>query len=244
MALKIGELAKAAGITVRSLHHYDSIGLLSPSGERESGHRLYTNRDVEKLGQILAFKNMGLSLKTITVVLTQGTYDLRKTLLLQKEALKAQITDLQKAKQTLNFLLDKLSREEDLTTKELLSYMKEVQKMEQYYTPEQLKTLHERLEKYPEKAKEIQQAWPVLFKKFEEALKAGLPVASLKVQVLAKEAELYIDLFTGGDRNIEASLEKYNKDNMAEALKVWGVSKEVYEYMEQARKSLAPLRKG
>ena len=83
MAMKIGELAKAVGITVRTLHHYDSIGLLAPTGERESGHRLYTTYDVEVLGQILAFKNMGLSLKKISVILKQKTYDLKKTLILQ-----------------------------------------------------------------------------------------------------------------------------------------------------------------
>lgn len=139
MAMKIGELAKAAGITVRTLHHYDSIGLLSPTGERESGHRLYTSEDIEVLGQILAFKCMGISLKKISVILKQKTYDLQKTLILQEEALNANIEFLQKAKRNLRFLLDKLAHKKTVNIKELLSFMKEVQIMEKYYTPEQLK---------------------------------------------------------------------------------------------------------
>lgn len=82
----------------------------------------------------------------------------------------------------------------------------------------------------------------MLFKKIEEAMKAGLPENNLKVQVLAAEAQLYIDLFTGGDKDIEDRLEKYNKDNIETATKTWGISKEVLEYLERVRKSLKPLR--
>ena len=51
-ALKVGELAKRTGLTVRTLHHYDEIGLLKPSLHTESGHRLYTARDVARLQQV------------------------------------------------------------------------------------------------------------------------------------------------------------------------------------------------
>ncbi len=238
MAMKIGELAKAAGITIRTLHHYDSIGLFSPTGERESGHRLYTTRDIEVLGQILAFKSMGLSLNKISVILRQKTYDLQKTLILQDEALGANIQSLQKARRTVRFLLDKFAHNETVSAKELLSFMKEVQTMEKYYTPEQLKTLEARYAKFPDKVQEVKKAWPALFKKVEEAMKAGLPENDLKVQTLAAEAQLYIDLFTGGDKEIEANLEKYHKENLDAALKMWGVSKEVYEYLGRARESL------
>lgn len=242
MAMKIGELAKAAGITVRTLHHYDSIGLLAPTGERESGHRLYTAGDVEVLGQILAFKSMGLSLTKISVILRQKTFDLQKTLTLQEEALNANIQSLQKAKRTVRFLLDKLAHNKAVSTKELLSFMKEIQTMEKYYTPEQIKKLEARYEQFSDKAKEIEKAWPVLFKKVEEAMKAGLSENDLKVQTLAAEAQLYIDLFTGGDKAIEANLEKYNKENLDTALKIWGISKEVFEYLERVRKSLKGLK--
>jgi len=238
MAMKIGELAKAAGITVRTLHHYDSIRLLAPTGERESGHRLYTADDVAVLGQILAFKSMGLSLKKISVILRQKTYDLQKTLILQEEALNANIQSLQKAKRTLRFLLDKLAHKKTVSTEELLYFMKELQAMEKYYTPEQIKKLDVRYEQFADKAKEIQKAWPVLFKKVEELMKAGLPENALKAQVLAAEAQLYIDLFTGGDKDIEERLEKYNKDNLESATKSWGISKEVFEYLERVRKTL------
>ena len=53
-ALKVGDLARRTGLTVRTLHHYDLIGLLKPSLHTESGHRLYTGRDVGRLQQVLS----------------------------------------------------------------------------------------------------------------------------------------------------------------------------------------------
>ena len=55
-ALKVGELARRTGLTVRTLHHYDEIGLLRPSLHTDSGHRLYTGRDVARLQQVLSLR--------------------------------------------------------------------------------------------------------------------------------------------------------------------------------------------
>ena len=61
-ALKIGELASRTGLTVRTLHHYDEIGLLKPSHRTDSGHRLYTVRDLGRLQQIVSLRQLGFSL--------------------------------------------------------------------------------------------------------------------------------------------------------------------------------------
>src|ERR1041384_2257477 len=62
-ALKVGELAKRTGLTVRTLHHYDEIGLLKPSQHTESAHRLYTAGDVARLQQVLSLGQLGVSLE-------------------------------------------------------------------------------------------------------------------------------------------------------------------------------------
>ena len=64
-ALKVGELAKRTGLTVRTLHHYDEIGLLRPSLHTESGHRLYTLRDLARLQQIVSLRQLGFSLDQV-----------------------------------------------------------------------------------------------------------------------------------------------------------------------------------
>src|SRR4051812_4830938 len=66
---RIGELAKVAGVTVRTLHHYDELGLLVPSERTVAGHRLYDAGDVERLYRLLALRNLGLPLEEIGVLL-------------------------------------------------------------------------------------------------------------------------------------------------------------------------------
>src|ERR671922_125035 len=62
---RIGELARIAGVTVRTLHHYDELGLLSPSDRTHGGHRQYAAADVERLYRLLALRGLGLPLQEI-----------------------------------------------------------------------------------------------------------------------------------------------------------------------------------
>ena len=70
--LKVGELAQRSGLTVRTLHHYDSIGLLRPSARSDSGYRLYSDADIERLHAIQALRGMGLSLVDISTLLADA----------------------------------------------------------------------------------------------------------------------------------------------------------------------------
>jgi len=69
--MRVGEIAKKAGVTVRTLQYYDKEGLLSPSAESEGGFRLYTDKDMVKLIQILMMKQLGFPLSEIKKRLTQ-----------------------------------------------------------------------------------------------------------------------------------------------------------------------------
>jgi MerR family transcriptional regulator, thiopeptide resistance regulator len=71
---KIGELAKRTGVSIRTLHHYDDIGLLSPSHRTESGHRVYGREEVVRLQQILSLRQNGFSLEQIRDALN-GDFD-------------------------------------------------------------------------------------------------------------------------------------------------------------------------
>ena len=88
---KIGDLAKLTGLTVRTLRFYDQIGLFSPSGQTESGHRLYDEADLSRLHQIAALKELGLSLEEIKSALTGGSISPLEIVNLQKERVKEQV---------------------------------------------------------------------------------------------------------------------------------------------------------
>src|SRR5207253_3491412 len=72
--LKVGELARRTGLTIRTLHHYDEIGLLKPSLHTESGHRLYTADDVARLQQIVSLRQLGFALEEVKGCLDRSDF--------------------------------------------------------------------------------------------------------------------------------------------------------------------------
>lgn len=70
----IGDVARMSGTTVRTLHHYESVGVLTPSGRTPAGYRLYTNDDLGRLARILYYRDLDFDLETITALL-DGTND-------------------------------------------------------------------------------------------------------------------------------------------------------------------------
>lgn len=80
-ALRIGELARATGLTVRTLRHYEAVGLLEPVERSESGYRLYRAKDAERLYAIVALRRLGLTLAEIRSALAPDTGHLRAMVL-------------------------------------------------------------------------------------------------------------------------------------------------------------------
>lgn len=70
--LTVGDVAARFGITVRTLHHYDAIGLLTPSRRSASGYRVYTSADLTRLSQIIVYRRLEMSLDEIASVLDEG----------------------------------------------------------------------------------------------------------------------------------------------------------------------------
>src|SRR5689334_2954895 len=79
------EFAELTGVTVRALHHYDRLGLLRPTRRTQAGYRLYGERDVARLEQIVALKFIGFSLKEIKTILDRNGLELSAMLRMQRE---------------------------------------------------------------------------------------------------------------------------------------------------------------
>jgi len=92
----VGEVATLAGISVRTLHHYDAIGLLEPSVRTEAGYRLYGPSDLADLQQILFFKELGFGLEEIGRIMGDPSFDRREALLLQRGMLADKAAQLRK----------------------------------------------------------------------------------------------------------------------------------------------------
>ena len=88
-AYTVGELADLAQVTIRTLHHYDAIGLLAPSGRTSSGYRLYGHEELEQLQQILLYRELDFSLDAISRIMLDPTFDRRAALVAQRGQLAA-----------------------------------------------------------------------------------------------------------------------------------------------------------
>src|SRR4051794_13429074 len=145
-ALKVGELARRTGLTVRTLHHYDEIGLLRPSLHTQAGHRLYTAGDVARLQQVLSLRQLGFSLEGVRGCLDREGFSMLEVIRLHVARLREQI-DLQRE------LCDRLEglaecfRTAGMDSADAFLRTIEVMTMiENYYTTEQLETMRKRRE--------------------------------------------------------------------------------------------------
>jgi DNA-binding transcriptional MerR regulator len=201
---KVGELAGRTGLTVRTLHHYDRIGLLNPSGRTDSnhgvGHRLYTAADVARLQQILSLKLLGFGLEQIREYLSRDDYDPRRVVRLHLERVRGQAEQLRRLGERLAVLADALDKAEVVSADEFLATIEVMTMIEKYYTPEQLAQIDARKAVLgEERIKEANAAWPPLFAAVRLEMDAGTDPADPKMQALAQKWYGLLDEFTGGD---------------------------------------------
>ncbi|WP_405491558.1 MerR family transcriptional regulator [Streptomyces sp. NBC_00096] len=95
MSYSVGQVAGFAGVTVRTLHHYDEIGLLSPGGRSHAGHRRYEDADLDRLQRVLFYRELGFPLDEVMVLLDDPESDPREHLRRQHALLSDRIARLQ-----------------------------------------------------------------------------------------------------------------------------------------------------
>jgi DNA-binding transcriptional MerR regulator len=95
MGYSVGQVAAFAGVTVRTLHHYDEIGLLSPGERTSAGYRRYTEPDLDRLQRILFYRELGFSLEEIATILDEPGAGPMTHLRRQHELLRRRIGRLQ-----------------------------------------------------------------------------------------------------------------------------------------------------
>lgn len=206
-AMKIGEVARRSGLTVRTLHYYDEIGLLSPSRRSPAGYRLYDTDDLERISQILVLRRLGLSLAEMNDALSQPDSSLRQVLGRQIDRLKEDIEDQTRFLERLEAIQRRLDGARRITFEDVTEIMETLAMFEKYYTPEQLEYLEDRRQALgEERIRQAEQEWPELIARMQEAMASGTDPASSEVQALARRWQELVEDFTGGDRGIEASL--------------------------------------
>ena len=214
---KTAEFARLNGVTVRTLHHYDRVGLVKPSGRTEKGYRLYGERDFARLQQVVTLKFIGFPLKQIGDILNRGSFDLAKALHQQREIIVEQRSRLELAIKAIE-KVERVLASADEPNWEMFAEIIEVINMQndmewtnKYYSEEANQKIAERAATVPrELIERTQRDWPALIKEVEAAL--GEDPANEKAQALADRWSKLVAGFTGGDPAIQQGLNKMYAD--------------------------------
>ncbi len=244
--MKVGGLARRTGLSVRTLHHYDEIGLLAPAERTASGHRLYGQDEVRRLQQIASLRQLGLSLEDISACLDRSDYSLERVLDLQIQRIRQSLARQERLCRLLEALKARVERREDLGIEELAETIQMTVRLESYFTPEQSEQLQaRRTEVGDARIQQVQEEWADLFAAYGSAMDRGADPASEEVLALARKSEALIAEFTGGDPGIRDSLNRmYRTEGGDNVMASHGMATPpgLWEYMGKAREALARSR--
>lgn len=212
-SFRIQEFAKLAGVTVRALHHYDRLKLLSPAHRSERGYRLYCREDLGRLERIIVLRYLGLSLREIGALLNTpvgcDTEPLTVTLARQRALLCERRDGLDRVLRTIEHAQQ---RAQDPAEPEWLLYqtiLKEIQMQNaidwraKYYSPEAFETLQsQRAAMTSEQKADAGARWKALLSDVQSALDREVPADSAEGRALVARWMRLGDEFTLGDPEI------------------------------------------
>ena len=186
----IGELAKASGMTVRALHHYDDIGVLPVTARTGSGHRRYTEEDLRRLYRIRALRTLGLPLEEIRKVLGGAGDDLASLgglLRRQLAALTEQAGQVRLLQRQIRDLLDRIEKSSLPGPEQFMTVLERMTVLEKYFNQEQRNQLAgRRAELGAERIDDARTQWAGLVEEALGYLKSGRPADDPAVRGLVR----------------------------------------------------------
>ncbi len=198
-SLTVGAVAERFGITVRTLHHYDEIGLLVPGDRTHAGYRLYTADDLIRLGAIVTYRRLGLPLTEVRSVL-DGDADVMATLTRQKEAVLSQLGELHGLVEAIDRLMEAEMNDQPATEADLKEVFGEGYSEEHMAEAEQRwgdtdawRQSRARTQRFTKDDwQQVKQEAEAVNAAFVAALEAGLPATSEAAMDAAEQHRLSI----------------------------------------------------
>ena len=234
--LRVGELARRLGMTVRTLHHYEALGLVRPA-RSEAGYRLYGQEDAERLLRVRLLRRLGLGLAEVKACLDRPAGAL--PVLVRREAarLRQQLQQQRRLLDRLETLADRLESG-GASLDELIETMEAFAMFDEHYTPEQLEQIAARgRELGPQRIAEVEAEWPRLIAEVRERMARGAAPTSPEVLALAERWRALVHEFTGGDPAIQRAVNRLYTHEPAVRQKT-GIDEPMMEYMSQALAAL------
>ncbi len=207
----IGVFAKRAGVSVRTLQYYDSIGLLTPSKYSEAGRRLYCNDDVVTLQQIVTLKYIGLSLYEIKTLITMDAIELPQMLRQQKRILKEKIRQMKHVIHAIEVAEQVAETGTSMDLERFVDIIKEVNMskesnwLDQFLTQDQQQTVQAQMGTLSEQ-KQQGEAWKQLFEDIQAYL--SHEPDKTQEQILIDRWESLIYVTVGDDQRLQENVEE------------------------------------
>ncbi len=204
MLLKIGALAKHTGLTIRTLRHYDDIGLLAPSHRSEAGYRMYGDDDVNRLHRIQALKQLGLGLAEIGDTLASNGSDLGGIIARQLAALDRQTEQVNKLRAQLLRLQTQMAHGSKPEMADWLITLELMTMYEKYFNPDELEALeaHRR-----QAGPDLDSRWLALMQSLRALMEQGVPPSDERAQEVSGEWHVLIQETIGNDTGLLAKLD-------------------------------------
>ncbi len=182
MAYTVQKLASLSGVSVRTLHHYDEIGLLKPAYIGENGYRYYGQEQLLLLQQILFFRNLGFELKKIGEIVKKNDFDRIAALYSHRKMLMRELEKTTELIETIDNTIEHLQGKKKMKDNQFFKGLNspKQKEYEKYlidsgrHTDEELRVGRKRLEKWqPEDWAKVQAEWDALLKDYVSAIEKG-----------------------------------------------------------------------
>jgi DNA-binding transcriptional MerR regulator len=246
--LTVKQLSKLAGVTPRTLHHYDEIGLLKPSRVGENGYRYYGEESVLRLQQILFYRELDIPLEDIKKILGRRDFDVMGALRSHKEALQKQVARLNRLINTVDNTIMYLKGNKAMSTKQLFEAFSDEQQAEyekeimQKYDPETVKASIKKWKAYSLTEKQrIGEEGNALYQDLLLAIPKG--AASPEAQSCVERWRRHIEYFwIPNDEQLVGLSNLYNEDSRFKA-NFDKIDPRLAEFMREAVKIYVSNRK-
>ena len=214
----ISQLSRMAGITRRTLHYYDEIGLLAPTRVGENGYRYYGEESLLRLQQILLYRELGLPLDEIRRLMGQPGFDVLQALERHKAQLNRRISHLERLIGTVDDTIEHLKGNKEMSPKQLFDVLSEEQQAAyeqeamQTYDPETVKASYKKWNSYTTADKErIGEEGNAVYQGYLESMPKG--PASPEAQACVEAWRRHMEYFWNpGDDQLLGLADLYNND--------------------------------
>ncbi|KQY07633.1 transcriptional regulator [Mycobacterium sp. Root135] len=196
--LTVGEVARRFGITVRTLHHYDDIGLLTPSRRSASGYRVYTSADLTRLSQVIVYRRLELSLEEIASLLEDGNEV--SHLLRQRERVTSRLDEMTALVEAIDHALEKAMNNTPMTDDDMRElfgdsfddYQAEAE--QKWGETDEWKESQRRTKSYGKQEWiQIKSEGEAVEKALSDAFRVGLPADSEEAMAAAEQHRLHVN---------------------------------------------------